>query len=251
MKEKYTIHNLEGDEILKDNDSCCNDENMMGGCGEGRGCGEEEGCPCCEDNNMDYDCCGGGCDDCLVEGGYPFAKVGKRVRDMEFEVLHKGQISEMNMMDNYGKWQVFVFYPSDFTFVCPTELIELSNMYKKFQAIDTEIIAVSTDSVHAHKAWRQIDKDIAAIEYPMASDSNHGMSEYFDVLIPEKGRSLRGTFIIDPEGRLVASEINDNSIGRSAKELYRKLQAAQFVYEHGDQACPASWELGDDAITVG
>ena len=247
MKEKYTIHNLEELEKSGCGDSACgdcdsDDKKMIGGCGEGCGCSD----------GVDYedDCCGGGCDDCLMEGGYPYAKIGKRVRDMEFETLYKGQIVDMNMMDNYGKWQVIVFYPADFTFVCPTELVELSSMYDKFQAIDTEIIAVSTDSVHAHKAWREINKDIAAIEYPMASDSNHEMSEYFDVLIKEEGRSLRGTFIIDPEGTLIASEINDNSIGRSAKELYRKLQAAQFVYEHGDQVCPASWEPGEDAITL-
>ena len=112
--------------------------------------------------------------------------------------------------------------------------------------MNVEILGASTDSVHSHKAWSA--SSLGKVEFPILGDTGHQVSKAFNVLIPEKGFTLRGTFIIDPAGKLVASEINDNSIGRSAHELLRKLQAAQYVLEHPEQVCPASWEPGEKTL---
>lgn len=160
-------------------------------------------------------------------------------------------VKNLSLMDYAGKWYVLFFYPADFTFVCPTELEELASVYTEFQKIKCEIISVSTDTAYAHKAWKDTSPAIKKVTYPMLSDANHKLSRFCNVLIEEEGLALRGTFIVDPDGVVKSMEVNDNSIGRSAKELLRKVKAAQFVREHGDQVCPASWEEGDETLTPG
>lgn len=151
-----------------------------------------------------------------------------------------------------GKWSIFFFYPADFTFICPTELEELAHLYKEFQNEGAEILSVSTDTVFVHKAWHDHSPAIAKVAFPMIADPTGNLCNLFGTYIPSQGLSLRGTFIINPDGKLVAMEIHDNSIGRSAKELLRKFRAAKFVYEHGElQVCPASWEPGDNTLTPG
>ena len=141
------------------------------------------------------------------------------------------------------------FYPADFTFVCPTELEELADMYVEVHKDKRRGIVCSTDTAFPYlKLGQESSPAIKKVKFPMLADPAHELSEYFNVLIRDDGLARRGTFIINPEGVLVSMEVNDNSIGRSAKELYRKLQAAQFVYEHGDQVCPASWEPGEGYI---
>jgi len=135
--------------------------------------------------------------------------------------------------------------------VCPTELEEMAGYYDKFKKINTEILSVSVDSVFVHKAWHDESEAIKKVSFPMLADGNHALSEMFGVYLPEDGVALRGTFIIGPDKVLKSIEINDNSIGRSAKELYRKVQAAQFVATHNGKVCPASWEPGDDTLTPG
>jgi peroxiredoxin (alkyl hydroperoxide reductase subunit C) len=186
-------------------------------------------------------------------------KVGEPVPDFGFEAYHKEAITTMTLSKLRGKWVVLVFYPADFTFVCPTELEELATLYPKFQKLGAEIISVSTDTVFTHKAWRDASPGIKQIEYPMAADPSGKMADAFGVLVegngpeltPDEGLALRGTFIIDPTGTLRSMEINDNSIGRKGAETLRKLQAAQFVDTHKGQVCPASWEPGGDTLEPG
>ncbi len=186
-------------------------------------------------------------------------KVGENVPDFEFEALHKGQVKTLSLSSLRGKWVILVFYPADFTFVCPTELEELAKLYPQFQKANAEIISVSTDTVFTHKAWRDASEGIAKIEYPMAADPSGKLSYAFGVLIeggeahltPDEGLAQRGTFIIDPSGVLRAMEVNDGSMGRKGAEALRKLQMAQFVETHKGKVCPASWEPGDDTLEPG
>ncbi len=189
-------------------------------------------------------------------------KVGQPVPDFEFEVYQKEAKDEMKKVrfsDYKGKWVVVFFYPADFTFVCPTELAELADSYEAFKKLDVEIISVSSDTVFTHKAWHDTSETIKKIKFPMAADPAGRLATAFGTLIDsagldhvaDEGLALRGTFIIDPEGVLKTSEIHDNSIGRSAKELLRKVKAAQFVASHGGQVCPAGWDEGDDTLTPG
>lgn len=178
-------------------------------------------------------------------------KVGHKVPDLSFEIFHKEEIKKVKISDYQGKWLVLFFYPADFTFVCPTELEEMAEHYSAFQKINTEVVSISTDTVFAHKAWHDSSPAIGKIDFPMGADPTGNLSNAFGTYIEEEGLSLRGTFVIDPEGVLRLVEINDNSIGRSAKELFRKLQAAQFVAEHGGEVCPASWEPGKGTLEPG
>ena len=186
-------------------------------------------------------------------------KVGATVPEFEFEAYHQGEVKKMSLGALRGKWVVLVFYPADFTFVCPTELEELAKLYPKFQEANAEVISVSTDTVFTHKAWHDASENIRTIKYPMAADPSGNMTYAFGVLIeggeahltPDEGQAMRGTFIIDPAGTLRAMEINDNSMGPQGSEALRKLQMAQYVETHKGQVCPASWEPGDDTLTGG
>ncbi len=186
-------------------------------------------------------------------------KVGEPVPDYEFEVYHKDEIHKMSLSSLRGKWAVLVFYPADFTFICPTELEELAKLYSKFQEANAEVISISTDTVYTHKAWHDTSEGIKTIQYPMAADPSGKLSYAFGVLAEggdrefanDEGLAMRGTFIIDPAGTLRAMEINDNSMGRKASETLRKLQAAQYVETHKGEVCPASWEPGDNTLEPG
>ncbi len=177
--------------------------------------------------------------------------IGDHVPDQEFEIYHNEDIKKVKLSDYRGKWLILFFYPADFTFVCPTELEEMANAYPEFQKLNTEVISISTDTVFAHKAWHDNSEAIKKISFPMAADPTGNLCHMMGTYIDDEGLSLRGTFIIDPEGVLKAYEIHDNSIGRSAKELLRKIQAAQFVKEHPGLVCPASWEPGKDTLKPG
>ena len=195
----------------------------------------------------------------FVHDHMSLVKVGESIPDFEFEAYHQDAITTMSLSKLRGKWVVLVFYPADFTFICPTELEELAALYPKFQELGAEIVSVSTDTVFTHKAWRDTSEGIKAITYPMAADPSGKIAAAFGVLIEDdgpaltsdEGLALRGTFIIDPSGTLRSMEINDNSIGRKGAETLRKLQAAQFVDTHKGKVCPASWEPGDDTLEPG
>lgn len=178
-------------------------------------------------------------------------EINEEVPDMELEALHEGEIKKIKLSDYKGKWTILFFYPADFTFVCPTELEEMADMYGDFKNEDAEVLSVSTDTVFTHKAWKDTSPAIKKIEYPMVADPTGDLSRMMGVYIEDEGLALRGSFIIDPDGVLKAVEINNNDIGRSGKELLRKLKAAKFTREHGGQVCPASWSEGDDTLTPG
>jgi len=171
--------------------------------------------------------------------------------DVPFKAYHEGKEKDLSLDEYEGKWKIFFFYPADFTFVCPTELEELADMYEEFTKEGAEIFSVSTDTVFVHKAWQDNSDAIAKIKFPMVADPTGELCELFGTYIPEEGVSLRGTFIIDPDNVLKSVEINDNSIGRSARELLRKIRAAKFVRENGGKVCPASWEPGSDTLEPG
>ncbi len=171
--------------------------------------------------------------------------------DLSFSVFKDGDISEMSFKDLRGKWVVLFFYPADFTFVCPTELGEMADLYEQFKAEGAELLSVSTDTAFVHKAWFDASETIAKIQYPMAADPNHELSDLFGVLLDDEGLALRGTFIISPEGVIKTVEIHDDAIGRSGAESLRKLKAAKFVAEHPGNVCPASWQEGSDTLKPG
>lgn len=177
--------------------------------------------------------------------------IGQPTPDTEFEIYHNEETKRVTLSSYHGKWLVLFFYPADFTFICPTELEELAGSYDEFKKIDAEIISVSTDTVFVHKAWHDHSPAIKKITFPMAADPTGVLSRMFGTYIEHEGLSLRGTFIIDPDGVLKAYEVHDNSIGRSAKELLRKIQAAQFVQKNPGLVCPASWEPGRPTLKPG
>lgn len=194
------------------------------------------------------------CNTCEPKEGHGFfhtEKVGHQVSDFNLLAFHEGKERKMKLSDYRGKWVILFFYPADFTFVCPTELEEMAGYYPEFVKHGAEVLSISTDTVYVHKAWRDASPSIQKISFPMVSDTRRELCEAFGTYIEDEGLSLRGTFLIDPDGVLRMAEVNDNSVGRSAKELLRKLQAAKFVREHGGKVCPASWEPGGDTLTPG
>jgi NADH-dependent peroxiredoxin subunit C len=177
--------------------------------------------------------------------------IGEKVADIGFKIYHEDKEKDAKLADYRGRWLVLFFYPADFTFVCPTELQDMAQHYSKFRELNTEVVSVSTDTVFVHKAWHDNSEAIKQIEFPMAADPTGKLCREFGVYIKEEGLALRGTFIINPEGELKAMEVHDNSIGRNASELVRKLQAAQYVAEHGGEVCPANWKPGSETLKPG
>jgi len=181
----------------------------------------------------------------------PQTLIGTKLPDITLEAFFDNQIKKINLNESRGKWLVLFFYPADFTFVCPTELVELAGKYPQLREMNTEIMSVSTDTVFVHKAWYDHSPSIKQIQYPMLADPTGKLCKALGTYIPEEGLSYRATFIVDPEGIIKAYEMHDNSIGRSADELIRKIQAAQYVLSHGGEACPASWKPGKETLTPG
>ncbi len=177
--------------------------------------------------------------------------IGKPVEDFTLEGFHKEEIKKFRLSDYKGKWVVLLFYPADFTFVCPTELEDAAKHFAAFQKEGAEILSVSADTAFVHKAWHDHSPAIRKITYPMLADPTGKVCRQFGTYIEEEGVSLRGSFIIDPEGILMAMDLHDNSIGRSIDEILRKLQASKFVREHDGQVCPASWKPGEKTLTPG
>jgi NADH-dependent peroxiredoxin subunit C len=167
------------------------------------------------------------------------------------QAYHQGETKNVRLLDYRGKWVILVFYPADFTYICPTELGDLAEKYPEFQQLNAEVLSVSTDTVFVHKAWHDTSATIAKIKFPMLADPTGKICKAYGTYITEEGLSLRGTFVIDPDGMLKAYELHDNSIGRSSDELLRKVKAAQFVREHGGEVCPANWQPGSSTLKPG
>ncbi|MEL3904354.1 MAG: alkyl hydroperoxide reductase subunit C [Treponemataceae bacterium] len=177
--------------------------------------------------------------------------IGKEIVDFTLDSFHAGKFNKVKKSDLLGKWSVLFFYPADFTFVCPTELEDLADTYLEFQKASCEIYSVSVDSHFVHKAWADASETIKKIKFPMLSDQRHILCKDLDVLIEEDGRSERATFILNPEGKIVAYEVVAGNIGRNAAELLRRLEALQFVAKHGDEVCPARWSPGKKTLKPG
>ncbi|MFC1615865.1 peroxiredoxin [Patescibacteria group bacterium] len=171
-------------------------------------------------------------------------QIGKAAPNFEMEGYFKGDKKRYSLRDHQGKWVVLFFYPLDFTFVCPTELVELSKRYKEIEAINTQVLGVSVDSVYSHEAWSK--NDLGDLEYPLLSDITKKVSKNYNVLLKEEGISYRGMFIIDPDGILKCYSVNDLSVGRSVDELIRLITAFQT-----GELCPVGWKKGDSTLGKG
>jgi peroxiredoxin len=174
--------------------------------------------------------------------------INTEVKPFKATAYHNGKFVDVTEATLKGKWSAVVFYPADFTFVCPTELGDLADHYEEFKKLGVEIYSVSTDTHFTHKAWHDTSDTIKKIQYPMIGDPTGTITRNFGVMIEEEGLALRGTFLIDPQGVIKAYEVNDLGIGRSATDLLRKAQAAQYVASHPGEVCPASWKPGAETL---
>lgn len=177
------------------------------------------------------------------------AKINQPIPEFKAEAFHDGNFKTISSEDVKGKWSIFLFYPADFTFVCPTELEDMANHYQQLQKLGVEVYSVSTDTHFTHKAWHDTSAAIGKIKFPMLGDPTGRITRGFDVMIEEEGLALRGTFVANPEGIIKVAEIHDLGIGRSAKDMVRKVKAAQYVASHKGEVCPAAWEEGQATLT--
>jgi peroxiredoxin (alkyl hydroperoxide reductase subunit C) len=178
--------------------------------------------------------------------------VGQRVPNFELEFYDpkSGSFGKVSLEDllKERRWVVIFFYPADFTFVCPTELADLADRYEDLQKMGVEVISVSTDTKYVHLAWHKSEKLLEKVKFPMGADPTGKVSKLFGVYDENTGLSLRGTFIINPEGILVSSEINFYNVGRNTEELIRKMEANIYLMSHPDEACPAQWRKGKKTL---
>ncbi|GKV31901.1 hypothetical protein SLEP1_g40558 [Rubroshorea leprosula] len=178
--------------------------------------------------------------------------VGNTAPDFEAEAVFDQEFIKVKLSEYIGKkYVILFFYPLDFTFVCPTEITAFSDRYEEFKKLNTEILGVSIDSVFSHLAWVQTDRKsggLGDLKYPLVSDVTKSIAKSYRVLIPDQGIALRGLFIIDKEGVIQHSTINNLAIGRSVDETLRTLQALQYVQENPDEVCPAGWKPGEKSM---
>jgi peroxiredoxin (alkyl hydroperoxide reductase subunit C) len=181
-------------------------------------------------------------------------KIGASAPDFSLKAFHNGEFKNIQLKDYKGKWVVLAFYPADFTFICPTELSKFADYYEDFKNSGAEIMSVSTDTEHAHKTWWDNSQSIRKIKFPMLADPTGKMCKDYGTYIntgDDEGRSLRASIIIDPDGIVKSIDMHDNSVGRSVKEVLRKLKAAKYVKEHGGEVCPVEWEAGQSTLKPG
>ena len=160
----------------------------------------------------------------------------------EMDAYHKGDFTKVSLDDYKGKWLVLFFYPRDFTFICPTEIEEFGKMYPDFQSLGCEIIAASTDSVNAHKAWYETDERLKGVNYPIIGDTTQELADIYNVL-DDEGAAQRGTFVIDPEGTLKFILVSADSVGRNISEVLRVVEALQT-----GEKCPVNWHKGEKTL---
>jgi peroxiredoxin (alkyl hydroperoxide reductase subunit C) len=175
--------------------------------------------------------------------------IDTEVKPFKADAFKAGKFITVTEADLKGKWSVVFFYPADFTFVCPTELEDLENNYDTFQSLGVEIYSVSTDTHFAHKAWHDTSDAVGKIRYTMVGDPTGVICRNFGVMIEAAGLADRGTFVIDPEGKIQIVEINAGGVGRDALELLRKVKAAQYVASHPGEVCPAKWQEGEKTLS--
>lgn len=176
--------------------------------------------------------------------------VGQKAPAFNAKAVVNGEIKDISLADYAGKNVILIFYPADFSFICPTELFAFQDKIKEFESKNTVLIALSVDQVYSHQKWLETPRDkggIQGITYPIVSDVNKKISSAYMTLDPKEGVALRGVFIIDTDGIIQASSIYNTSIGRDIPEVMRVLDAMLFTKEHG-QVCPANWHKGDQGL---
>ena len=176
------------------------------------------------------------------------ALINTEIKPFNATAFKEGKFVDISDADVRGKWAIFFFYPADFTFVCPTELEDLANLYGEFQGLGVEIYSVSTDTHFSHKAWHDTSPAIGKINYYMVGDQSGTITNNFDVMRPGVGLADRATFLVDPDGIIQFMEITSEGVGRNASELLRKTKAAQYVRNNPGEVCPAKWEEGETTL---
>ena len=174
--------------------------------------------------------------------------IGSALKPFTAQAYKEGKFVEVSDTDVKGKWAVFFFYPADFTFVCPTELEDLADIYPTLQGLGVEVYSVSTDTHFSHKAWHDTSPAIGKINYYMLGDNSHVITNNFGVMREGVGLADRATFVVDPDGVIQITEITSEGVGRNATELLRKIKAAQYVAAHPGEVCPAKWEEGEETL---
>lgn len=174
--------------------------------------------------------------------------INAKAPEFSVQAYQNGNFKTVTSKDIEGKWALFFFYPADFTFVCPTELEDLASKYDELKAMGVEVFSVSCDTHFVHKAWHDTSERIQKIQYAMLADNLAVLAKGFGVYKEDEGLAYRGTFLVNPEGLVKLAEIQDNSIGRNADELVRKIKAAQYVATHNGEVCPAKWQEGADTL---
>jgi peroxiredoxin (alkyl hydroperoxide reductase subunit C) len=175
--------------------------------------------------------------------------INTQVQPFKAQAFKQGKFIEVSEKDLQGKWSVLIFMPAAFTFNCPTEVEDAADNYAEFQKAGAEVYIVTTDTHFSHKVWHETSPAVGKAQFPLVGDPTHKLTRAFDVHIEEEGLALRGTFIINPEGKIVTMEVHDNAIARDVKETLRKLKAAQYVAKNPGQVCPAKWNEGAKTIT--
>jgi len=183
------------------------------------------------------------------DGDSVMSLINSEIKPFKATAYKDGKFIDLTEADFKGKWSLVVFYPADFTFVCPTELEDLADLYPEFQKLGVEIYGVSCDTHFAHKAWHDTSDAIKKVQYALVGDPTATLARNFDVLIEEEGLALRGSFLINPEGQIKLCEVHDNGIGRDASEMLRKVKAAQYVASHPGEVCPAKWKEGEATLS--
>ena len=174
--------------------------------------------------------------------------INTQVQPFKTEAFHNGKFIPVSDESFKGKWSVLIFMPAAFTFNCPTEVEDAAENYAEFQKLGAEIYIVTTDTQFSHKVWHETSPAVGKAKFPLVGDPTHALTKAFDVHIDEEGLALRGTFIVDPEGKIKTLEIHDNAIARDMKETLRKLKAAQYVASHPGEVCPAKWTPGQKTL---
>ncbi len=187
----------------------------------------------------------------MTETANPSPIVGSKAPDFELQGFYKGELKSFKLADFNGKWVYLLFYPLDFTFVCPTEVLSFSKMAPQFGEKKCQVLGVSVDSQFVHKAWVETKKEEGGLggdlNFPLLADLDKGVARNYGVLA-DAGVALRGLFLIDPKGTIMHATINNLPVGRSAKEAFRTLNAFQFVAANDGNVCPADWDEGQDAM---
>ncbi len=175
--------------------------------------------------------------------------INTQIPAFKTQAFHNGKFVEVSNESLKGKWSVIIFMPAAFTFNCPTEVEDAADHYAEFQKLGAEVYIVTTDTHFAHKIWHDTSEAVGKSKFPLVGDPTHQLTRMFDVHIEEEGLSLRGTFILNPDGVVKTMEVHDNSIARDVKETLRKLRAAQYVAKNPGQVCPAKWNEGAATLT--